>query len=101
VAFDLCHALSVLAAAVRTFDRRCARGLEADAGRCRTFAGRTVSLATALAPRIGYVRAAELVKASLASGRGIGEVAVEAGALAAGEARRVLDPLRLTRPGRA
>jgi len=101
VAFDLCHALDVLAAAVRAFDRRCARGLEADAARCRSLAGRTVSLATALAPRIGYVRAAEIVKASLSTGRGIPELAVEAGTLAAGEAQRILDPVRLTRPGRA
>jgi fumarate hydratase class II/aspartate ammonia-lyase len=64
-------------------------------------AERTVSLATALAPRIGYVRAAEIVKASVSTGRGIPELAVEAGTLSSGEARRVLDPVRLTRPGRA
>ena len=101
VAFDLCHAMSVLAAAVRTFDHRCARGLTADVARCRAQAGRTVSLATALAPRIGYVRAAEIVKASLSTGRGIAELAVETGTLTADAARRILDPMRLTRPGRA
>jgi len=101
VAFDLCHAMEVLAAAVHTFDHRCARGLEADKARCLTYAERTVSLATALAPRIGYVRAAEIVKASMSTGRGIAELAVETGTLRRGEARRLLDPARLTRPGRA
>ncbi|MFT3917120.1 MAG: aspartate ammonia-lyase [Anaeromyxobacteraceae bacterium] len=101
VAFDLCHAMEVLAAAVHTFDHRCARGLEADTARCNDYAERTVSLATALAPRIGYVRAAEIVKTSLSSGRGIREVAVETGTLRSAEARRVLDPARLTKPGRA
>jgi fumarate hydratase class II/aspartate ammonia-lyase len=101
VAFDLCHTLDVLAAAVRTFDRRCARGLQADAARCKALAERTVSLATALAPRIGYVKAAEIVKASMSTGRGIPELAVEAGTLTADEARRILDPIRLTRPGRS
>jgi fumarate hydratase, class II len=101
VAFDLCHALQILAAATRAFDARCARGLAADPARCRFFADRTVSLATALAPRLGYARAAEIVKDSVASGRSIVELAVEKGGLRPAEARRLLDPVRLTRPGRA
>jgi fumarate hydratase class II/aspartate ammonia-lyase len=101
IAFDLCHALTILAAAVRAFDARCARGLEADAGRCRGYAERTVSLATALAPRLGYAAAAEVVKASVASGRPIPELAVEQAGLSPADARRLLDPMRLTRAGRA
>jgi fumarate hydratase class II/aspartate ammonia-lyase len=101
VAWDLCHALDVLARAVRAFDARCARGLEADPDRARHFAERTVSLATALAPRLGYARAAEIVKASVATGRSIVDLAVELGGLSPGEARRLLDPAKLTRPGRA
>ncbi len=101
VAFDLLHQLEILAAAVRAFDERCARGLEADPERCRAFAQRTVSLATALAPRIGYAAAAEIVKASLATGRSIADLAAASGKLRAAEVRRMLDPRRLTRPGRA
>ncbi|HEX8908810.1 MAG TPA: lyase family protein, partial [Anaeromyxobacteraceae bacterium] len=101
VAFDLCHALSILAAAVRAFDERCAQGLEADEARCRHYAERTVSLATALAPRIGYAEAAEIVKASVETGRSIVDLAEERSGLGAAEARRVLDPRKLTRPGRA
>jgi len=101
VAFDLCHALQILAAAVRAFDLRCARGLEADPARLRFYAERTVSLATALAPRIGYARAAEIVKASVESGRSIVDLAAEIGGLSPAEARRALDAAELTRPGRA
>jgi fumarate hydratase class II/aspartate ammonia-lyase len=100
VAFDLCHALEILARAVRVFDARLARGLEVDEARCRAYAERTVSLATALAPRIGYAAAAEVVKGSLASGRSIAEVAGERPELTPAEARRLLDPGKLTRPGR-
>ena len=101
VAFDLCHALQILANAVRAFDERCARGLEADPERARQYAERSVILATALAPRLGHAAAAEIVKASLSTGRSIVELAVEMGGLRPGEARRILDPRRLTRPGRA
>jgi len=101
VAFDLCHALEILAGAVRAFDERCARGLEADAERARRYAERSVSLATALAPRLGYAASAEIVKASVRTGRSIVELAAEMGGLSPVEARRILDPRRLTRPGRA
>jgi fumarate hydratase class II/aspartate ammonia-lyase len=100
VAFDLCHALTILANAVRAFDERCAQGLEADEARCRHNAERTVSLATALAPRIGYAAAAEIVKESMRTGRSIVDLAAEKSGLGEAEVRRVLDPARLTRPGR-
>ncbi|HET8725529.1 MAG TPA: aspartate ammonia-lyase [Anaeromyxobacteraceae bacterium] len=100
VAWDLLHQLEILANGVRAFDRRLARGLRADAGRGRFYADRTVSLATALAPRIGYARAAEIVKESVESGRPIAEVAVERAGLPPREARAILDPARQTRPGR-
>jgi fumarate hydratase class II len=96
VAYDLCHALSILASSVRAFDERCARGLEADEARCRHYAERTVSLATALAPRIGYAAAAEIVKESMRTGRSIVDLAAERTELGGG-ARRLLDPARLTR----
>jgi fumarate hydratase class II/aspartate ammonia-lyase len=101
VAWDLCHSLQIVANGVQAFDERCARGLEADEARCRHFAERTVSLATALAPRVGYAAAADIVKESVRSGRSIVDVAIERQALASREARRVLDPARLTKPGRA
>jgi fumarate hydratase, class II len=100
VAWDLCHALEILANGVRAFELRCARGLEADEARCRHYAERTVSLATALAPRLGYARAAEIVKDSVRTGRSIVELAVELGGLSPAEARRALDAGKLTRPGR-
>ncbi len=101
VAFDLCHALSILAAGVRAFEERCARGMEPDEARCRHYAERTVSLATALAPRIGYAAAAEIVKESVRSGRSIVDLAADRSGLGRAESRRVLDPAKLTHPGRA
>ena len=101
VAWDLLHQIEILGNGVRAFDLRLARGLEADPGRARFFADRTVSLATALAPRIGYEAAAAIVKESVRTGRSIVELAVERAGIPAREARRLLDPARLTRPGRS
>jgi len=100
VAWDLLHQIEILSNGVRAFDRRLARGLAADPERGRFYADRTVSLATALAPRIGYEAAAAIVKESVRTGRSIAELAVERAGIPAREARRLLDPARLTRPGR-
>ena len=101
VAWDLLHQIEILGNGVRAFDERLARGLEPDRERARFYADRTVSLATALAPRIGYAGAAEIVKESIRSGRSIVELASEKAGIPAREARRLLDPARLTRPGRS
>jgi fumarate hydratase class II/aspartate ammonia-lyase len=100
VAWDLLHQVEILGNAVRAFDARLARGLEADPERARFYADRTVSLATALAPRIGYEAAAAIVKESVRTGRSIADLAAERAGIPAREVRRLLDPARLTRPGR-
>jgi len=101
VGFDLLHQLSILGNGVRAFEEKLARGLEVDRDRAAFYAHRTVSLATALAPRVGYLAAAEIVKESVRSGRSIEDLAVEKAGLSRAEARRVLDVRKLTRPGRA
>jgi len=101
VGWDLLHQLGILARAVRAFDEKLARGLEADRDRASFFAGRTVSLATALAPRVGYLAAADIVKESVRTGRSIEDLAVEKAGLSRAEARRILDARKLTKPGRA
>jgi len=52
---------------------------------------------TALAPRLGYDRAAEIAKAALAEGRSIREVARERTDLTDEDLDALLDPRALTR----
>jgi len=99
VAHDFLQSADLLANASETFATRFVAKLEADREHCRTQVERSLALATALNPAIGYDRAAEVAKEALASGRPIGEVAVEKGYLDAAEAERVLDPRRMTERG--
>ena len=56
------------------------------------------ALATALAPVIGYERAAEIAQEAHRSGRTVREVAAEAGVLPPDELDSLLDPRRMTEP---
>ena len=62
------------------------------------YAESTVSLATALNPYIGYAKAAEIVKESVATGRSIIELAREKKLLSEKEIAEILDPVRMTEP---
>jgi len=87
---------SLLANVCRVFADKCVAGIQADEARCRAFAEQSPAIATALNPLIGYSRAAELVHRALDERRSIIDVVVEEGILPEGEARSLLDPLKLT-----
>ena len=77
IAYDLLTSIELLAAASRNFADRCIVGLKADEMRLRDTLERSLALATALTPEIGYERAASLAKEAHISGRTIREVARE------------------------
>ncbi|MEO6121833.1 MAG: lyase family protein, partial [Acidimicrobiales bacterium] len=99
LAHNLLESIDLLAAAARLLADRCVAGIEADVDRCRAYAEATPSVATALAPALGYDRAAELVKESVRSGRSIRELVLERGWLSPDELDRALDLLAMTRGG--
>jgi fumarate hydratase class II len=96
VARNLLESIRLLASAASLFARRAIEGLEADAGRCAELAERSLALATALVPALGYDAAAEIAKEALATGRSLREVCLARGFLDATALDRLLDPLRQT-----
>jgi fumarate hydratase class II len=99
VARNLLGSIALLASAAELFAARCVDGLEADRARAAELVERSLMLATALVPRIGYDAAAELAKAAMGSGRSLRELARERGVLTEGELDTLLDPRRQTRGG--
>lgn len=99
LAHNLLSASEMLANGTRIFAERCVAGIEVDAQRCRESVDRSLALATALAPVIGYDRAAALAKEAQRTGRTIREVALEQEVLPPDELEALLDPARMTEPG--
>ncbi|MDQ6886287.1 MAG: aspartate ammonia-lyase [Gemmatimonadota bacterium] len=65
IAHNLMLSLQILTGAATALDERCVRGIEANAEMCGYWLERSAALATALAPQIGYARAAEISKQSV------------------------------------
>ena len=79
IARNLLQSIGLLASASRLLAEKCVSGIEANRERNEQYAESTLSAATALNPFIGYDKASEIVKAAVASGRSLREVAREAG----------------------
>jgi aspartate ammonia-lyase len=99
MAHNLLQSLEILTNALRTLNLRCAAGITADEVRCRRYAESTSALATVLNPRIGYDRAAQIVKEALASGRTVVEVARESSGLSEEDLGRLFDIASMAEPG--
>ena len=92
MAYDLLASIDLLAAGSRNFAGRLVEGLEADAATAEAFIEQSLAMGTALAPEIGYERAASLVKEAYATGRTIREVARDHSGLSEQRLQELLDP---------
>jgi aspartate ammonia-lyase len=100
MSYSVLQSITILTNMLRQFTDKCVAGLTANETRCAFYTQATVSLATALNPYIGYAKAAEIVKESVATGRGIIEIAREKKLLSEQEISEILDPARMTEPQR-
>jgi aspartate ammonia-lyase len=98
MALNTLQSITILANMLHQFDTRCIAGITANTARCEQYAQSTVSLATALNPYIGYAKAAEIVKESVATGKSIIELARNRQLLSENEIAEILDPKRMTEP---
>jgi fumarate hydratase class II len=101
IAHALLESITVTAAAVRVFARRCVRGIQANVERCREYGELTGQLVTAIAPVVGYDRAAELFKLAMKRNLPIRQVLLDEQVMSAAEVDRLLDLRALARGGRA
>jgi fumarate hydratase class II len=90
--FNLIQSIEILANAVEVFAKRCVDGLQSIPERCSENLEKSLAVATALAPVIGYDKAAEISKSAYASGRNIREVALEMSGLDRETLNKLLDP---------
>jgi fumarate hydratase class II len=98
MAHNLLQSISILSTGARTFATRAVAGLEADREHCQAGVERSLAMCTALAPLIGYDKAAEIAKLAHKTGRTVREVAMENSGLDEATLNRALDPLNQVGP---
>ena len=99
IAHNLLESIEILANAAEAFRAKCVEGIEADRERALALLERNAIIVTALNPHIGYDNGARIAKESLATGRSIRELVLEAGLMTADELDKALDLKKLTEGG--
>jgi len=104
MARNLLESIRLLASASVLFADRCVSGIAADEARAREFAEGSPSVATSLAPVLGYEEVASIAKQALAERKTIRQVVierghVESGKLSSEDLDRLLDVMGMTQPG--
>jgi fumarate hydratase class II len=90
----------LLADGCRSFEEHCARGIEANVERIRTLVEGSLMLVTALAPHIGYDRAAEIAKKAHREGTTLREAALALGYVSSEDFARWVRADAMIGPGR-
>ncbi|HKJ93470.1 MAG TPA: class II fumarate hydratase [Longimicrobiales bacterium] len=99
IAYAMEQSISILANVSVAFAEKAVDGIVANEDRCRELLEKNASLATALAPLIGYDAAATIAKEAFKQKRTVREVAREKGLIGEEELEKVLDPRPMTEPG--
>jgi len=97
IAYAMLQSIELLADATVSFTDKCVVGIRADEARIRELMERSLMLVTALAPEIGYDKAAKIARAAHANGTTLREEATRLGFVSPEEFDRVVRPERMTR----
>ena len=98
IAHNFLQSARLLADGMRSFDHHCAQGIEANLDRIGELMERSLMLVTALAPHIGYDRAAQIAKKAQHEGTTLKDAALALGFVSAEQFDQWIVPLEMTQP---
>jgi fumarate hydratase class II len=98
LAHCMLQSIRLLGDAAQSFTDHCVIGIKANKTRIDELMQRSLMLVTALSPKIGYDKAAQVAKAAHANGTTLREEAVRLGFVTAEEFDRLVRPAEMTRP---
>jgi fumarate hydratase, class II len=99
IAYAFLQSVRLLADGMTSFEAHCARGIEPDRERIAALLHGSLMLVTALAPHIGYDKAAAIAKKAHREGTGLRAAAVALGYVSEAQYDQWVRPEEMTRPG--
>jgi aspartate ammonia-lyase len=99
IAHNVMFSMIILSNAADVLNRRCVAGITANRAQCEYWVERSAALATALAPQIGYAKAAEISKRSVKENVLIREMVEREKVLPPDQIADVLDLRKMTEIG--
>ena len=95
---NILQSINIMSDSAKTFALYCIKGIKADKKRIKYLLDNSLMLVTALAPKIGYDRAAAIAKKAHKNGTTLKHEVIKAGLINEKEYERIMSPMRMTKP---
>ena len=92
IIYNLLQSISLLGEAICSFDTKCLRGIKPNSENIQEHLDRSLMLVTALVPKIGYDKAAEIAKQAFENGTTLKEETLKTGLVSNDEFEDLMDP---------
>ncbi len=99
IAYNVLQSARLLGDAAASFEARCVNGMRANLPRIAELRDKSLMLVTALSPRLGYEKAAEIAQKAHREGLTLRQACLKLGYLSAEEFDAIVDPARMLGPG--
>jgi fumarate hydratase class II len=98
IIYNVLQSIRILSDAARSLTDHCILGIKPNLDRITAFVEQSLMLVTALAPHIGYDKAASIARSALKNGSTLREEAIASGHLSVEEYDRYIRPEEMTHP---
>jgi fumarate hydratase class II len=95
---NILQSIEIMSDSSKTFAMYCIKGIKADKKRIKYLLDNSLMLVTALAPKIGYDRAAHIAKTAHKNGTTLKQEIIRAGLIKEKEYDKIMSPLKMTKP---
>ena len=98
IAYNILQSIDILADSVKNFSLFCIKDIKANKKKIKEHLDNSLMLVTALAPKIGYDKAAMIAKKALKKGTKLKEEAIKSGLIDEKEYDKIIDPRKMIKP---
>ena len=95
---NILQSIEIMSDSSKGFAFYCVKGIKADKKRIKHLLDNSLMLVTALAPKIGYDKAAKIAKLAHKNGTTLREEVINSGVLSEKEYNKVMNPMLMTQP---
>tara|TARA_B100000963_G_scaffold175356_1_gene152460 strand:- start:179 stop:1567 length:1389 start_codon:yes stop_codon:yes gene_type:complete len=98
IAHNILQSVDLLADSIKNFSLYCVRGIKADKVKIKDYLDNSLMLVTALAPHIGYDKAAKIAKTALRNNTTLKEETLKTGLVTEKDYDKIIDPKKMIYP---
>ena len=95
---NILQSIEIMSDSVKAFSLYCVKGIKADKKKIKYFLDNSLMLVTALAPKIGYDKAASIAKMAHKNGTTLKKEVIKAGLINEKDYEKIMSPIKMTKP---